>query len=170
VAAAANCLRWYTKAYEVADCDKDDFVSAAARIEAAASIGLSAAGAVGIIADFETAVVRRDFRSEFGGMMKKVKVNKKAGSVTQYDIIDCLSRDHARKIMEYEENRFEKDIPTTVLLKGECHLIEVRLPTTLEFISLYFLKHVISNNYNVHLALAIVVGNAKTLERGHEVL
>jgi len=107
VAAAANCLRWYTKAYEVADCDKDDFVSAAARIEAAASIGLSAAGAVGIIADFETAVVRRDFRSEFGGMMKKVKVNKKAGSVTQYDIIDCLSRDHARKIMEYEENRFE---------------------------------------------------------------
>jgi len=170
VAAAADCLHWYTKAYEVADCDKDDFVSAAARIEAAASIGLCAAGAVGITVDFETAVVRRDFRSEFGGMMKKVKMNEKAGRVTQYDIIDCLSSDHARKIMEYESDRVEKDIPPTAMLKGECHVIEVRLPTTLEFTSLYFLKHAISNNYNVHLVLDIVVGNAKTLERGHEVL
>ena len=77
--------------------------------------------------------MRRDFCSEFGGMLKKLKINKKAGGVTQYDFFDCLSNYHVRKIMEYESDRVEKDIPTTVLLKDECHVMELRLPTTLEF-------------------------------------
>lgn len=123
--AAADSLYWFTKAFKVADEDGDDFISAAARIEAAGCHCVSAAGVVGI--KNLDGVVRRDFRSKFSRPEHDPADNDpKSADSWHFEVVMAKDANHGKRIMEHEAQRNAKNTPPTKLSPSEEHLVEVR--------------------------------------------
>lgn len=127
LSAAADCLHWYTKAYTKADQHgggTDDFVSGAARIEAAGAILMCGEGVLAIETPIhERAFVRRDFRTEFG---EKEKVGPdNTCMVLPVLILDAVDQQHFQIVMKHEmdqHNNPKKPI-TTLIENKERHFI-----------------------------------------------
>ena len=130
VEAAADCFDVMTKAYEVADLDQDDFVRAAARIEAAGCLLFGGGGVVGLANKYSTVV--RDMRS------RQVKLAD--GTIEVETLPDGTTREqrkfHKRcrmngvtpeaneLIFKNENDRIANGIPDTFLFKDEKLVVE----------------------------------------------
>ncbi|GFH47387.1 predicted protein [Chaetoceros tenuissimus] len=126
LSAAADALHWYTKAYTAADKYGDDFVSGSARIEAAGCLFHCGGGVLEIPTPVHgRAVVRRDFRTEFG---EKTKEGQEKSGIPMLDVFDM---EHAKFTTSYETERLLSGKSITTLTSGERHIVEWKISLSL---------------------------------------
>ena len=122
LSAAADALHWFTKAYTAADKYGDDFVSGAARIDAAGCLLCCGEGVILIPTTVtERITTRRDFRTAFG--------EKHHSGVENIDIrrnFCNITNEHSGFMaLNYEKQRLTSGTSMTELTSGEEHFVEV---------------------------------------------
>mmetsp|Transcript_21531 Transcript_21531/g.44322 ORF Transcript_21531/g.44322 Transcript_21531/m.44322 type:complete len:659 (+) Transcript_21531:1353-3329(+) len=130
--AAADCFDVMTKAYETADADGDDFVRAAARIEAATCLVMGGGGVVGL--GSPRCQVTRDMRSVGAKLADgTIKVNTLPDGTVREEFaftgnkrcnISSPSPAEDEAILRSELVRVEKGIPPAFLFRDETLLVE----------------------------------------------
>lgn len=125
--AAADTFSWYKKAYEVADAEGHDIISACARIDGAMYIQAGGRGMMAI--GSMNAVVRRNFESSFAYIdpkKKKEKKKLKKGGVHRVpiEIKCCRDTAHAQQVLRYETDRRQRGEPDEKLEPGDKCLVE----------------------------------------------
>jgi hypothetical protein len=117
--AAADCFANMSKAYHVADEENDDFIKAAARIEAAACLVMGSAGTVGYKIDGHPVQARRDMRSDF---LKNFDIGKVA-SLSKFRITIEADPPFDKLAVEKDKQRLEHGVPATQIDSGEMLLV-----------------------------------------------
>lgn len=108
---AATCLRWFTRCFEAADAEGDDFYSSAARIEAAMCTCLGGAGFVGYkVNGNEPGQVQRDMQVEQGS----------ASSMRVLGSTPAI----CSALVDKEKDRVARGVHPSTLEDGETLLVE----------------------------------------------